>query len=70
MHVQDTGPGIDPALLPTVFERFSRSADSAGSGLGLAIARAIVEAHGGTIAAASTPGQGTSITVRLPIDGA
>jgi two-component system sensor histidine kinase BaeS len=70
MQVQDTGPGIDPALLPTVFERFSRSADSAGSGLGLAIARAIVEAHGGTIAAASTPGQGTSITVRLPIDGA
>jgi signal transduction histidine kinase len=53
-----------------VFERFSRSADSAGSGLGLAIARAIVAAHGGTIAAASTPGQGTSITVRLPIDGA
>lgn len=67
--VRDTGRGIDPALLPLVFERFSRSPDSTGSGLGLAIARSIVEAHGGTIAAESVPGAGTTITVRMPAAG-
>ncbi|MET0772384.1 MAG: ATP-binding protein [Candidatus Limnocylindrales bacterium] len=69
LSVQDTGRGIDPALLPAVFERLSRSPDSAGSGLGLAIARSIVEAHGGTITATSIPGAGTTMTVRLPISG-
>jgi two-component system sensor histidine kinase BaeS len=67
LSVRDTGRGIDPAILPVVFERFSRSPDSAGSGLGLAIARSIVEAHGGTIAAESAPGGGTVMTVRLPL---
>jgi len=67
--VRDTGRGIDPALLPTIFERFTRSADSTGSGLGLAIAKALVEAHGGTIEASSEPGGGTTITFRLPVDG-
>ncbi|MBX3030133.1 MAG: HAMP domain-containing protein [Chloroflexi bacterium] len=67
VSVRDTGRGIDPALLGTVFERFSRSPDSTGSGLGLAIARALVEAHGGTITAASEPGSGTTMTVRLPV---
>ncbi len=67
--ISDTGRGIDPALLPTIFERFTRSADSTGSGLGLAIARALVEAHGGTIEATSEPGQGTTITFRLPVEG-
>ncbi len=66
VSVQDSGRGIDPAILPAVFERFARSADSTGSGLGLAIAKAIVEAHGGTIEAASEPGIGTTITVHLP----
>ncbi len=66
---QDTGRGIDPALLPMVFDRFSRSPDSTGSGLGLAIARSIVEAHGGSITAESAPGAGTAITVRLPTAG-
>jgi signal transduction histidine kinase len=69
VHVRDTGRGIDPELLPTVFDRFSRSPDSSGSGLGLAIARALVEAHGGTIAAQSPPGEGTTMTVRLPLSG-
>jgi two-component system sensor histidine kinase BaeS len=67
--VRDTGRGIDPALLPTIFERFTRSADSTGSGLGLAIAKALVEAHGGIIEASSEPGQGTTITFRLPVQG-
>jgi two-component system sensor histidine kinase BaeS len=67
--VRDTGSGIDPALLPVVFDRFRRSPESGGSGLGLAIARSVVEAHGGTITAESVPSAGTTMTVRLPIAG-
>jgi two-component system sensor histidine kinase BaeS len=66
VDVADAGRGIDPGLLPTVFERFSRSTDSSGSGLGLAIARTLVAAHGGSIHAASEPGQGTTVTFRVP----
>jgi len=71
VEVADSGEGIDPALLPTLFDRFTR-ADAArgrgtgGTGLGLAICRAIVEAHGGTISAASAPGHGATFTVELP----
>jgi two-component system sensor histidine kinase BaeS len=66
--VADDGPGIPPELLATVFERFTKSAESHGSGLGLAIARAIVVAHGGEIVAESGPGNGTTIRFVLPID--
>ena len=66
--VRDTGDGIDPALLPHVFDRFAKSADSRGSGLGLAIARGLVEAHGGTIEAESPPGEGATFRFRLPIE--
>lgn len=65
--VTDDGPGIAPELLPTVFDRFAKTAESRGSGLGLAIARAIVEAHGGTISASSAPGSGTTMRVLLPL---
>jgi two-component system, OmpR family, sensor histidine kinase BaeS len=65
--VTDDGPGIAPELLPTVFDRFAKTAESRGSGLGLAIARAIVEAHGGTISATSAPGSGTTMRVSLPL---
>ena len=64
--VADTGPGIDARDLPHVFDRFVKSADSGGAGLGLAIARSLVEAHGGRIAAASTPGRGTVMRFVLP----
>jgi len=64
--VSDTGPGIAPDVLPHVFERFTRSADSPGAGLGLAIAKSLVAAHGGTIDAKSAPGQGTEIRFTLP----
>ncbi|GAB4212062.1 MAG: ATP-binding protein [Roseiflexaceae bacterium] len=72
IEVADTGQGIAPEHLPQIFNRFyradaSRSASDGGSGLGLAIARAIVEAHGGSIIAASTVGQGTCIGIRLPV---
>jgi two-component system sensor histidine kinase BaeS len=49
-----------------VFERFVKGADSLGSGLGLAIVRDIVEAHGGTVSATSTPGAGTQVRLTLP----
>jgi len=65
--VSDTGPGIDPELLPHVFERFARGPASPGTGLGLSIARGLVELHGGTIEAASPPRAGTTMTVRLPV---
>ena len=57
LEVVDDGPGIPAELLPTVFDRFAKSSDSRGSGLGLAIARAIVESHGGRIAAESPRGR-------------
>jgi two-component system, OmpR family, sensor histidine kinase BaeS len=70
LAVSDDGSGIEPELLPRVFERFSRSASTGGTGLGLAIARGLVELHGGTIAAANRAEGGTRVVVRLPIDAA
>ena len=70
LSVHDTGSGIAAEDLPRVFERFYRgdkSRTGANAGLGLAISKAIVEAHGGTIEAASQEGAGTTLTVRLPI---
>ncbi len=67
LEVQDTGLGIPADELPHVFERFYKSTDSGGMGLGLAIARHLVEAHGGTITADSTPGAGTIMRIALPL---
>ena len=71
--VSDTGEGIAPEDLAQVFERFyrvdpSRSRTTGGIGLGLTIARRIVEAHGGTIRAESTPGEGSNFVVDLPLE--
>ena len=70
----DDGPGIDPELLPTLFERFvrgdgSRSRAAGSTGLGLAIVKAIVEGHGGAITVSSVPGD-TRFTVTLPLGSA
>jgi PAS domain S-box-containing protein len=71
--VADTGQGVSPDFLPHLFERF-RQADASttrtqgGLGLGLAIVKNLVEMHGGTIEAQSGGlGQGTTMTVRLPV---
>lgn len=66
--VHDSGTGLEPEVAARMFERFEKSADSGGSGLGLAIARGIVVSHGGTIVAKSSPGHGTTITIRLPLE--
>jgi two-component system, OmpR family, sensor histidine kinase BaeS len=71
IDVSDTGTGIAAEHLPHVFERFFRADPSrrhgAGSGIGLTISRAIVQGHGGTIAAHSGgPGHGATFSVRLP----
>jgi two-component system, OmpR family, sensor kinase len=70
LRVSDTGVGISAEDLPRVFDRFYRvdsSRTSGNTGLGLAISKAIVEAHGGQIEAASQPARGTIFTVRLPL---
>ena len=69
VEVRDHGPGIAPNVLPQLFQPYTRLGHkrSAGLGLGLYLAREIVAAHGGTIDAASTLGEGTVITVRLPL---
>jgi two-component system sensor histidine kinase BaeS len=68
-EVRDTGPGIPPADLPHVFDRFWRGTAARpvpGSGLGLAVVRELVTAHGGTVQAASPSSGGSVFTVRLP----
>jgi two-component system OmpR family sensor kinase/two-component system sensor histidine kinase BaeS len=65
-EVIDTGEGIPPDELPTIFDRFAKSPESRGVGLGLAIAKSLVQAHGGTISAESEPGRGTSIRFVIP----
>jgi signal transduction histidine kinase len=70
VRVVDTGLGIAPADLARVFERFYRveaQSNIPGTGLGLSIARELIELHGGHIAAASTPGQGSIFAVFLPL---
>ena len=70
--VRDTGVGIAPDELPRIFDRFYQADSSStrrhpGTGIGLALAKELVELHGGEILAQSTPGTGSTFTVRLPL---
>lgn len=71
IEVQDTGVGIPPESLSRVFDRLyrvdrARSSRSGGTGLGLAIVKGIVKLHGGTAHIVSSPGVGTTVTLRFP----
>lgn len=69
VQIQDTGPGIDPAVAPRLFGRYQRATDAApqsGTGLGLMIVREIVHAHGGEVGVNSEPGVGSTFWFRLP----
>nr|WP_218891294.1 ATP-binding protein [Actinomycetospora corticicola] len=67
LAVRDGGPGIAPALMDRLFVPFDQlGLDAGGSGLGLALVRGLVEAMSGTVGVTSTPGEGTTVTVRLP----
>jgi two-component system phosphate regulon sensor histidine kinase PhoR len=71
IDVADDGPGISQEALPRLFRKYERIEDSSaaraeGTGLGLVIVKEIVEAHGGTVGARSTPGSGSTFWLRLP----
>jgi signal transduction histidine kinase len=75
--VGDSGPGIPPIELDRIFERFYQvdksregAGETRGSGIGLAIVKELVEAHGGEVFASSQPGQGSTFTIRLPVEPA
>lgn len=70
LRVTDQGPGIAAEDLPHIFERFYRAASARslpGSGLGLAIVQRVISSHGGTINVSSTPGNGTTVDITLPL---
>jgi CheY-like chemotaxis protein len=72
LKIRDTGPGIAPDQLPHIFERFYQADDSStrkgeGTGIGLALTKELIELMQGSIAVESTPGQGTTFLIRLPI---
>jgi len=72
--VQDFGIGLRPSERGRVFERFYRGGEALtrsvkGTGLGLTLVKQIVEAHGGSVAAESVPGEGTTFTLRIPVKG-
>jgi two-component system sensor histidine kinase BaeS len=73
ISVSDHGPGMTATEIEQVFDRFyradpSRQRETGGAGLGLAISRSIVDAHGGKLSVTSVPAEGTTFTIRLPIE--
>jgi heavy metal sensor kinase len=70
VEVQDTGPGIAADDLPRIWDRLyraDRSRSERGLGLGLSLVRAIVRAHGGEVGVVSSPGEGSTFSIRLPL---
>jgi PAS domain S-box-containing protein len=65
IRIEDRGPGIPPSVIEHIFEPFYTTKDT-GCGLGLVIAESIVKRHGGSITAATAPGGGALVTLKLP----
>jgi signal transduction histidine kinase len=74
VRISDTGVGIDPDYLDRIFLPFVGTkgalsgSETPGMGLGLAVVQGIIASHGGDISVESTPGKGTTFTIRLPIE--
>ena len=66
LRISDTGMGIAPEQLATLFEPFERRDGTRASGVGLAVAKSIVEAHGGKLSLRSVAEKGTTVDIRLP----
>jgi signal transduction histidine kinase len=75
VDVEDDGPGIDPAVLPSIFNRFASNPDDGASngrrryGLGLSLVSEIAARHGGSVTAHTTHGAGATLRLLLPLDG-
>ncbi len=67
--ITDTGEGMSEEILEKVFEPFYSSSKRGGTGLGMAIVKSTVEAHGGSIELESAPGEGTCVSLRIPLHG-
>jgi signal transduction histidine kinase len=65
--IEDTGAGMNEETLSRMFDLFFTTKPQ-GTGLGMAIVRSVIDLHGGTLAINSTPGEGTRVTVRLPLE--
>jgi len=75
LWVRDSGPGVDPAIIDLLFDRYARAATSRtrrpeGTGIGLSIVEAIARAHGGSVSVENRPGHGATFTVTVPLGGA
>jgi signal transduction histidine kinase len=69
--VRDTGPGVAPAELETIFEEFEQTSEgkkAEGTGLGLPLSRKLIELHGGRLWAESEPGRGSTFRFALPVE--
>jgi signal transduction histidine kinase/pSer/pThr/pTyr-binding forkhead associated (FHA) protein len=67
IEVNDNGPGIPPTMMQHLFELFHSTKGNRGTGIGLAVAKKIISEHEGTISARSSPEEGTTFVVRLPL---
>jgi len=73
IDVTDTGAGIPANEVERIFERFyrvdrARSRELGGTGLGLSIVKHIAQVHGGTVTVRSAPGEGSTFTIRIPLN--
>ncbi len=69
IEITDTGVGIEPEVMERITDPLFTTKGSDGTGLGLSIARKVISRHGGTLAFASAPEEGTKVTIKLPVEG-